>query len=141
VVHLWLILGFFAALMTSAHFLGHVSIGWHSIIGLAFAALIVVHFIQRRHRVVSLLKQLPRWTSWRRSTGRLAWSDLILTFIFVNLIVSGIVDYLRHQNGVFLNLPFLGSIWWHALPAILLLVYLLVHVIRRAKRLRTSRVS
>jgi len=140
-VHLLLIFSFLAALASCAHFIGHVSIGWHSIIGLGFAALIIVHFVQRRHRVAGLLSQLRRWTSWRQKIGRLAWSDLILTFLFLNLIVSGIVDYLRHQNGVFLNLPFLGSIRWHALSAILVLVYLLVHVIRRAARLRTSRVS
>jgi hypothetical protein len=140
-VHLWLIITFLAALPTAAHFLGHVSIGWHSLIGLAFAGLIVVHFIQRRHRVRSLLSQLRRSTSWRRSIGRLAWSDLILSFLFANLIASGIVDYLRHANGVFVNLGFMRPIRWHALSALLLLVYLLVHVIRRAARLRTSRVS
>jgi len=141
VVHLGLVISFVAALVTCAHFLAHVSIGWHELVGLAFAGLIVVHFIQRRHRVTSLLSQLRRPTSWRRSIGRLAWTDLILSFLFLNLIVSGIVDYFGHSNGVFLHLGFIAHLRWHALSAILTLVYLVVHVIRRAARLRTSRVN
>lgn len=141
VVHLWLIISFLAALLTCAHFLAHVSIGWHSLIGLAFAGLIVVHFVQRRHRVRSLLSQLRLPSSWRRPIGRLSWSDLILSFLFASLIVSGIADYFIGGAGIFLNLGVVRPIRWHGLSALLLLVYLLVHVIRRASRLRTSRVS
>jgi uncharacterized membrane protein len=54
-VHLGLIGGFIAALLTSAHFLAHLSLGWHELIGLVFAGLIVVHFVQRKNRVRSLL--------------------------------------------------------------------------------------
>jgi hypothetical protein len=83
--------------------------------------------------------RVPR--SWRRSNGRLAWSDLILTFLFANLIVSGIADYLIGGNGIFIEIGLTKNIRWHVLSAILLLLYLLVHVIRRAARLRTSRVN
>jgi hypothetical protein len=140
-VHLGLIVVFVAALATVGHVLFGFPIGVHSILGLAFAALIVAHFAQRRHRVHGLLAQLRRPPSWVRAAGRLAWSDLVLTFLFVNLIVSGVVDYLAHANGVWLHLGVIPAIRWHALSAILLLVYLIVHVARRARRLRTSRVS
>jgi hypothetical protein len=140
-VHLGLIAIFLAALATVGHVLFGFPIGVHSILGLGFAALILVHFVQRQHRVRGLLAQLRRPATWHRAAGRLAWSDLVLTFLFVNLIVSGVVDYFAHANGVWLHLGFIPAIRWHALSAILLLLYLIVHVARRAARLRTSKVS
>lgn len=140
-VHLGLIVVFLAALATVGHVLFGFPIGVHSVLGLVFAALIVAHFAQRRHRVRGLLDQLRRPARWRRAQVRLAWSDLVLSFLFLNLIASGVVDYLAHANGVWLHLGVIPAIRWHALSAILVLLYLLAHVARRAARLRTSKVS
>lgn len=140
-VHLTLIATYVLGLCTVGSFMIRVTIGVHALIGLAFAAFVVAHFLQRRKRVRGLLAQLGRPSRWFRKAGRLAWTDLILTFLFTNLIVSGLVDYFAHANGVWLNLGIIPRIRWHALSAFLLLLFLLVHVLRRAKRLVHSRVS
>ena len=140
-VHLTLIASYILGLCTIGSFMIRVTIGVHALIGLAFAALVLVHFSQRRRRVSGLLAQLAKPARWFRKAGRLAWTDVILTFLFVNLIASGVVDYFAHANGVWLHLGIIPAIRWHALSAILLLIFLQVHVVRRAKRLRSSRVS
>ena len=78
--------------------------------------------------------------SLTRPIGRLAWSDLILLFLLFNLIVSGIADYLVGERGIFITIGLPRAIRWHALSAVLVLGYLLVHVLCRASRLRTSEV-
>ncbi len=140
-VHLTLIASYVLGLCTVGSFMIRVTIGVHALIGLAFAVLVLAHFAQRRRRVRGLLAQLATPARWPRKAGRLAWTDLILTFLFVNLIVSGVVDYFVHANGVWLHLGIIPAIRWHALSAFLLLAFLLFHVARRARRLRSSRVS
>lgn len=137
-VHLSLIVTFLASLAIVAFRFG---IGSHEIVGLVFAALILIHLAQRRNRIRSLVAGLASVATWRRRAGRLAWSDLILTFIFVNLIVSGIADYYKGAPGIFINIGLIRPIRWHAISAIALFVYLVVHIVRRAKRLRRSRVN
>jgi hypothetical protein len=137
-VHLWLIVTFLASLV---RLLMKLSIGVHVIIGLIFLSLVVLHLLQRRKRIRGLLVHFKSVSTWTRRGGRLAWSDLILTFIFSNLIVSGIADYFVGGGGIFISTGVIRPIRWHALSAILLLAYLLVHVIRRARRLRNSKVS
>jgi len=67
---------------------------------------------------------------------RLAVSDLLLLFITVNVLVSGLLDWNR---GVPIQLPLPGPFGrWHAISAVALVVYLAVHVWRRRKRLRRS---
>ncbi len=140
-VHLTLIASYILGLCTVGSFMIRVTIGVHALIGLAFAAFVLAHFAQRRRRVRGLLAQLANPSRWLRKAGRLAWTDLILTFLFVNLIISGIVDYFAHANGVWLHLGIIPAIRWHAISAFLLLLFLLFHVARRARRLRSSRVS
>jgi hypothetical protein len=65
----------------------------------------------------------------------LAWSDLIPSFLLFNLIVSGIADYLVGGRGIFITIGLSRAIRWHALAAVLVLGYLVVHVLRRASRL------
>jgi len=49
---------------------------------------------------------------------------VILTFLFVNVTVSGIADYIIGNRGVFITVGFVRPIRWHAVSAILLLLYL-----------------
>ena len=68
---------------------------------------------------------------------RLLASDAILAFVTVNVVVSGILDWNR---GAPLLLPGLPPPFgrWHLLSSVVLVVYLVIHVSRRWKRLRRS---
>jgi hypothetical protein len=63
-------------------------------------------------------------------------SDAILAFVTVNVVVSGILDWGR-GTPLLLPLP-LPFDRWHLTSSALLVVYLVVHVARRWKRLRRS---
>ena len=117
------------------------SIGLHVIVGLAFAGLVIVNLRQRKNRIRGLMAHFKTAANWAHHGGRLAWSDLILFFISLNLIVSGIADYLKGGRGIFINIGLPKEIRWHSPWAILVLVYLLIHVGRRMKRFRNSRVT
>jgi hypothetical protein len=113
----------------------------HLVIGLAFVALVGEHVVQRRHTVARLLGNLRRARTWFRRRGRLAWSDLVLALLTLNVLVSGTYD-LASGNQVILHprdvgIPF-RDIGWHVLSALVLLVYLCVHVARRWSRIRRS---
>lgn len=116
--------------------------GWpHLLVGSVFVALAAVHVVQRRHTVARLLGNLGRPLSWLKRRGRLAWSDLILTLLTLNVLVSGTYD-LATGTQVILHprsagVPF-RDIGWHVSAALLLLVYLCVHVARRWGRIRRS---
>jgi heme exporter protein D len=130
-VHLGLLCSAAAALGTLD--LLHVRIAIHTDVGLVFVGLVVVHLAQRR-------RTLARMASRARTLAgrgiRLAVSDLLLLFITVNVLVSGVLDWNR---GVPIQLPLPGPFGrWHAISALALVVYLVVHVWRRRKRLRRS---
>jgi hypothetical protein len=116
--------------------------GWpHLVIGSAFVVLVVVHVAQRRHTVVRLLGNLARPLTWLRRRGRLAWSDLILALLTLNVLASGTYD-LATGNQMILQprdwgIPF-RDIGWHVSAALLLTAYLVVHVARRWGRIRRS---
>jgi hypothetical protein len=113
----------------------------HVVVGLAFVAMVGIHVAQRRHTVTRLLGNLVRARSWLSRRGRLAWSDLILTLLTLNVLASGTYDLLS-SNKLMLHPSDIGipmrDIGWHALSALVLLVYLCVHVARRWGRLRRS---
>jgi hypothetical protein len=140
-VHLCLIAVF---LGTLAALVGTTGTTLHILIGLAFGGVVVVHLIQRRHTVVNLLGGLAHAKVWVRPRGRLAVSDLVLAALTLNVIVSGLVDWLKGYKTE-LPLSALGLpqnlMSWHALSALVLTVYLAVHVLRRRKRLRRSSIS
>src|SRR5271167_1718874 len=74
----------------------------HLVVGLAFVALVGVHVLQRRHTVARLLGNLGRARTWLRRRGRLAWSDVVLTLLSLNVLVSGTYD-LATGNQVILH--------------------------------------
>jgi hypothetical protein len=69
---------------------------------------------------------------------RLSASDAILTFVTINVVVSGILDW---APGGPLLLPLPQPLdRWHLTSSAVLVVYLMVHVSRRWKRIRRSTV-
>jgi len=137
-VHLGLIVLFAASLATvTAMTEGTL----HLAVGSAFVALAVVHVAQRRHTVARLAGNLGRLRAWLTRRGRLAWSDLVLAVLTLDVLVSG-TDDLATGNQVILHprsvgIPF-RDIGWHVASALVLLAYLCGHVGRRWGRLRRS---
>ena len=134
-VHLGLLACAVAALGTLQ--LLHIRNAIHADVGLAFAGLVVVHLAQRRHRIAGMLARL--W-GFRRRVGRelrLLASDAILAFVTVNVVVSGLLDWNR---GAPLLLPLVPQPFdrWHLLSSAVLVVYLVIHVSRRWRRIRRS---
>jgi hypothetical protein len=128
-VHLGLLVSAAAALGTLQ--LLHVRVALHTVVGLVFVGLVVVHLVQRRRTLARMTKQIVRG---RRV--RLAGSDLLLLFFTLNVLASGIVDWGRGApTRVPLPMPFSR---WHLDSGLVLVIYLAVHVWRRKKRLRRS---
>lgn len=137
-VHLLLLVTFAASLATVTV----LSEGWpHLVVGLAFVALVGLHVVQRRHTVARLLGNLGRVRTWLARRGRLAWSDVVLALLTLNVLVSGTYDLVT-GNQVILHPRAVGidfrDIGWHVASALVLLVYLGVHVARRGGRIRRS---
>jgi hypothetical protein len=113
----------------------------HLVVGLAFVALAGVHVAQRRHTVSRLLGNLARVRTWLGHRGRLAWSDVVLAVLTLNVLASGTYDWLSGNQVILqprtVGIPF-RDIGWHVLSALVLLGYLTVHVARRRGRLRRS---
>jgi hypothetical protein len=137
-VHLCLLATFAASLATVTL----ITEGWpHLVAGSAFVALAGVHVAQRRHTVARLLGNLGRARTWVRRRGRLAWSDTVLALLTLNVLVSGTYDLLSGNQVILhprdVGIPF-RDIGWHVASALVLLVYLCVHVARRWGRIRRS---
>jgi hypothetical protein len=111
----------------------------HADIGLVFVGLVVVHLIQRRHTVARMMGELVRVRSFVERRLRLAGSDVLLAFITINVLVSGVLDWGRGQP-IQLPLP-VPLDRWHFLSGVALVAYLIVHVWHRRKRLRRSTIQ
>lgn len=142
-VHLGLLFCLVASLLTLIT-LSH-SITAHVIFGALFMVLLCGHLYQRRRTVKSLLNCLVTTRSQSQSSRRMAVSDTILLLLVFNVLISGVVDGVSHQET---QLPFLSSlgfpaglVQWHKLAAFILVVYAIAHVVRRRKRLRRSRIQ
>jgi hypothetical protein len=141
-VHLWLIVTFVAAPL--AWLFTHHNVTIHIALALAFFGLVVVHLAQRRRTTVRLAAQFAHLRSWFKPRGRLALSDLILLLLTLNVMVSGTVDWLVGYNTAFplrtlTGLP-VDYIGWHTLSTVVLIVYLVVHLVRRRKHFRISHI-
>ena len=111
----------------------------HADIGLVFVGLVVVHLVQRRRTVARMLSQLARVRSFAERRLRLAGSDLILAFITLNVLVSGVLDWSRGEP---IQLPLPAPLdRWHFLSGVALVLYLIFHVWHRRKRLRRSTIQ
>lgn len=133
-VHLGLLCSAAAALGTLQ--LLHVRVAFHADVGLVFVGLVVVHLAQRRHTLARMVTQFVRARTFFERRIRLAVSDLLLFFVSLNVLVSGVLDWSR---GAPIQLPLpVPFDRWHLDSGIVLVVYLAVHVWRRRKRLRRS---
>ena len=141
-VHLALLVTLAGSLVTLISLSRSITI--HVIFGAAFMVFVLFHLFQRRRTVVAFAKQLVGTARRSKGPSTLALSDTILELLVVNVLVSGIVDALNHQET---ELNFLrpigfppGLLQWHKLASLVLVVYVIVHVSRRWKRLRRSHV-
>ena len=111
----------------------------HADIGLAFVGLVIVHLVQRRRTVARMMSQFARVRSFAERRIRLTASDLLLAFITLNVLVSGVLDWSRGETiKIPLPRPFDR---WHFLSGVVLVLYLIFHVWHRRKRLRRSRIQ
>lgn len=133
-VHLGLLCTAAAALATLD--LLHVRIAFHTDVGLAFVGFVVVHLAQRRRTVARMAIQIVRARTFVERRVRLTASDVLLFFITMNVLVSGVLDWGR---GAPIQLPFPKPFYrWHLDAGLVLVIYLAVHVGRRRKRIRRS---
>jgi hypothetical protein len=133
-VHLGLLLA--AALALGTLQLLHVRDSDHVVVGFAFVGLVLLHLLQRRQTLGHMARHVVAATTILERSIRLAASDLVLVVITVNVLVSGIVDWGRGEPSELpLPVPFDR---WHLDSGLALIVYLVVHVWRRRKRLWRS---
>ena len=102
-VHLGLLASAAAALGTL--YLLHVRIAIHTDVGLVFVALAVVHLAQRPRALARIATRTVRARTIAERAIRLAASDLLLLFITLNVLVSGVLDWNR---GAPIQLPVPG---------------------------------
>jgi len=78
---------------------------------------------------------------WFGRRGRLAWSDVVLALLTLNLLASGVYDWLSGSKVILdpraIGVP-VRDLGWHLLSAFVLSGYLCVHVARRWGRIRRS---
>jgi hypothetical protein len=126
----WIVhLGLIAAAATSLVFEPVLSL--HIVLGVGFVALVIVHLSQRRRVSVLLVKRLQRPRDLKQPAGRLALSDAVLMALTIAMFASGLWDWIIGHPT---------RIRWHAITGVLLAIYLLVHTLRRWRRLRSSMV-
>jgi hypothetical protein len=143
-VHLALIIGFLGAIISaiflSKKYLGHSGVTDHAIIGLIVFALVIVHLTQRRHSVGRIITRLAGRRSPTGRQSRQDSSDLLLWIFTLNATVSGLADFVV-GHAIYLPIPGPFILQkWHTMSILILLAYVIVHVIRRRKRLRTSHI-
>jgi hypothetical protein len=103
----------------------------HIVFGLVFAVLVGVHLVQRRRITGKLASRLLRLRTLNRPLGRLAVADALLVTVTLAMLVSGFWAWsLGHPT----------RIRWHALSGLVLSGFLMVHTLRRRKRLHSSQV-
>jgi hypothetical protein len=133
-VHLGLLCSTAAALGTLQ--LLHIRNAIHADVGFVFVGLVLVHLAQRRRTIARMIGALGRTGRSIKRNLRLSVSDFLLLFITLNMLVSGVVDWGR---GAPTRLPLPKPFYrWHLDSGAALVVYLIVHVWRRRRRLRRS---
>jgi hypothetical protein len=126
----WLVhLGLIGSALTSLVF--EPVLALHVLFGVIFAVLVGGHLAQRRRVSVRLAKRLVRCREILMPASRLALADGLLLLVTTVMLVSGFWDFWG---------PHRTKIRWHALSGVILAIYLLVHTLRRRRRLRVSQV-
>jgi hypothetical protein len=114
-----------------------VSLAWepvltiHIFVGLLLVALVVTHLAQRRRVSTALLAGLVRRRSIPSRSTRTAAADLLLLAVTTLMFASGLWDWLAGHPT---------RIRWHALSGVALAALVLIHTVRRRRRLLDSRV-
>jgi len=103
----------------------------HVAFGLVFVLFVGIHLAQRRRISKRLALRLLKVHKLLMPAGRLALADGILFIITLAMLFSGFWD---------LWAPHHTKIRWHAITGVVLTIYLVVHSVRRWKRLRFSQI-
>jgi len=103
----------------------------HILLGLIFVGLVVIHLGQRRRVSTRLLKRLRAHPAPTSASARLAAADVVLLAITALMLASGLWDWLAgHPTRT----------RWHAISGVVLAGWLLLHTLRRRRRLLSSRI-
>jgi hypothetical protein len=103
----------------------------HILLGLTFVGLVVIHLGQRRRVSTRLLKRLRANPAPSSPSARLAAADVVLLAITAVMLASGLWDWLAgHPTRT----------RWHAISGVVLAGWLLLHTLRRRRRLLSSRI-
>jgi hypothetical protein len=103
----------------------------HVLLGLTFVGLVVVHLAHRRRVSSRLLARLRAHPAPTSASARLAAADLVLLVVTATMLVSGMWDWLAGHPT---------QIRWHAITGVVLAGWLVVHTLRRRRRLLSSRI-
>lgn len=103
----------------------------HVAFGLVFVLFVGCHLAQRRRISKRLAGRLLKFRDLLAPPGRLALADGFLFIITLAMLVSGFWD---------LWAPHHTKIRWHAITGVALTLYLVVHSVRRRRRLRLSEI-
>ena len=125
----WVHLGLIASAVVSLVFEPVLAI--HLGVGGLFVVLVGTHLAQRRQVSVNLVNRLLRRRSLRVRSNRMAAADLVLLTVTAAMFASGLWDWLAAQPT---------QIRWHAITGVVLAALLVVHTVRRRRRLLSSRV-
>jgi hypothetical protein len=103
----------------------------HVAFGVAFVLLVGCHLAQRRRISKRLARRLLQVRSLLLPGSRMALADGFLFIITTAMLISGFWD---------LWAPHHTKIRWHAITGVVLAIFLVVHTLRRQKRLRFSEI-
>jgi hypothetical protein len=103
----------------------------HVAFGLLFVLFVGIHLAQRRRISKRLALRLLKIQKLLVPASRMALADGFLFIITMAMLVSGFWD---------LWAPHHTKIRWHAITGVVLTIYLVVHSVRRWKRLRFSQI-
>jgi hypothetical protein len=103
----------------------------HIAFGLVFVLFVGLHLVQRRRISKRLATRLLRVQQLLAPAGRLALADGFLFIITMAMLISGFWD---------LWAPHHTKIRWHAITGVVLTIFLIVHTVRRWRRLRFSQI-
>jgi hypothetical protein len=124
----WVHLGLIASAVVSLVFEPVLAI--HVGVGGLFVVLVATHLAQRRQVSANLVNRLLRRRSLRVRSNRMAAADLVLLTVTAAMFASGLWDWLAAPT----------QIRWHAITGVVLAALLLVHTVRRRRRLLSSQV-